>query len=185
MNTTRRFAVAVGLLGTLAGCDNGTTSAPLPIYQAPMVDAGSFVTGTDAHADAPDGSSPPDATADAGSDALAAEAGADATKDAAVESATDGATQPDATDASTATDSAEPPCSVDAGTCVPVCMSDAGVTEGWYFANGTLICAAACAGDTAKCQHVGQVGSQGWYTMGGGGCPPHATEILNDPTCQP
>jgi hypothetical protein len=57
--------------------------------------------------------------------------------------------------------------------------------EGWYGPDGTLICLVSCAAANApKCQRVG-TSSQGWYTSGSHGCPPHSTEIVSDPTCAP
>lgn len=70
------------------------------------------------------------------------------------------------------------------GTPTPVCMMTGTAQEGWYEPDGTLICVIPCAGLVAHCQRVGTA-SQGWYTTSMHGCPPHSTEILNDPNCVP
>jgi len=75
-----------------------------------------------------------------------------------------------------------PGSTADAGTGAPVC-SHAGTTmEGWYAADGTLLCPSTCAGLIAHCQRIGSA-AQGWYTTSGNGCPPYSTLIVHDSMC--
>jgi hypothetical protein len=46
-----------------------------------------------------------------------------------------------------------------------------------------LLCTVSCAGlATPMCQRIG-TSAQGWYTVGGHGCPPYSTLIVHDATC--
>lgn len=81
-----------------------------------------------------------------------------------------------------------PPAGTDAGSScstAPRCMFVGTAQEGWYAADGTVICleSTTCAGITPVCQRVG-TSSQGWYTSGHG-CSPRVNEVLNDAMCCP
>lgn len=51
----------------------------------------------------------------------------------------------------------------------PTCEHVGTNDEGWYFADGTKICAADCGGITPTCSATGSK-SEGWYTTFGHGC---------------
>lgn len=51
----------------------------------------------------------------------------------------------------------------------PVCKNVGTGDEGWYFPDGTKICAADCGGLEVKCGAIGSK-SEGWYTSEGHGC---------------
>lgn len=44
----------------------------------------------------------------------------------------------------------------------PVCMHEGTREEGWYLLDGTMLCAASCAGAVATCDAIG-TRSEGWY----------------------
>ena len=51
----------------------------------------------------------------------------------------------------------------------PECRYVGTRSEGWYRPDGTRICYASCAGNTAQCDHIGSR-SEGWYASAGQGC---------------
>jgi len=198
--------VSTCLLAIVAsGCENGTASDPIPVYEASTPEGGTTFMVTPPVRDAASESavasdggvdSAKDAVVDASGDALGdvtvmSDAHAEATNgDAAHDAIGSSDAKPLETgvkdagvpkDSSVASDSSTTDGAASAG--APVCMMTGTANEGWYTSTGTLICTVTCAGLTATCERVG-TSSQGWYTTSGHGCPPHATEIENDPTCQ-
>ena len=200
--------VSTSLLAIVAsGCENGTASDPIPVYEASTPEGGTTFMVTPPVRDA------------ASEGAVASDGGVvDSAKDASVGTMTDAsvdargdvtvtsdahaeATSGDAASGSSdakpletgvkdtgvaketgvAQDSSVADGAASAG--APVCMMTGTANEGWYTSTGTLICTVTCAGLTATCERVGTA-SQGWYTTSGHGCPPLSTEIEKDPTCQ-
>jgi hypothetical protein len=47
-------------------------------------------------------------------------------------------------------------------TTAPVCREAGTAEEGWYRADGMLVCRARCAGGAASCENAG-TRSEGWY----------------------
>ena len=64
----------------------------------------------------------------------------------------------------------------------PTCRNTGTAREGWYAADGSLLCAVPCAGLTTTCQRVGTA-AQGWYAASGHGCPPNSALVVHDATC--
>jgi hypothetical protein len=196
--------LALTALAFFARCDNGTTQAAIPIYEASTpeggfafpIDAGTDArdaslavdAGKDATIDvvvpadvqAPSEAAPTDAdhdAGDAGSDS-AVDAGNDAGKDSGHDAGVDAPIDAAKTTDTGAGDATGAP-DVDNP---PLCETVNG-TLGWYNGNtSALICAIACTGLPITCKDKGTA-SQGWYTTSGFGCG-HVQEVLNDHNCQ-
>jgi hypothetical protein len=68
---------------------------------------------------------------------------------------------------------------------MPECTMTGTESEGWYGADGTLICFAPCGGEVAECRFAG-TRSEGWYTTEAADCPrPIAPGLIEFANCAP